>query len=99
MHGHSFQVVKIGYPKYDVTTGRVLSQSADVTCSDGEASCHRPAWSNTSWVGGKLPGVADDVIRKDTVAVPVGGYVVLRFETTNPGIIDSDAVCDSYMVT
>ncbi|KAK2168045.1 hypothetical protein LSH36_21g09034 [Paralvinella palmiformis] len=85
IHGHAFQVIKIGYPKYDVTTGKVLGQSEDVRCADGEMHCNYPEWTNKSWINGNLPGVASDVIRKDTVAIPVGGYVVIRFETTNPG--------------
>ena len=48
--------------------------------------CNYPEWTNKSWINGNLPGVASDVIRKDTVAIPVGGYVVIRFETTNPGL-------------
>ena len=29
--------------------------------------------------------VRDSAVRKDTVMVPAGGYVVIRFKTTNPG--------------
>ena len=32
---------------------------------------------------GNLPGIQGPFVEKDTVAVPAGGYVVIRFVTSN----------------
>ena len=34
---------------------------------------------------GEIPRKLDREIKKDTVAVPDGGYTLLRFHATNPG--------------
>ena len=37
---------------------------------------------------GKLPRKLDRAVEKDTVTVPDGGYTIIRFHATNPGIHD-----------
>ena len=32
MHGHSFWVLKVGYPTYDVRTGKILHNNVDIDC-------------------------------------------------------------------
>ena len=86
LHGHSFYVLHIGYGEY--TDGRLDTVSDDVVC-DSEF-CMNPSWNN-----GQIPeaiGQADNngrinsaLIRKDTVILPAGGYVVVAFRADNPG--------------
>ena len=78
LHGHSFHVVKIGYPTY-FTNGTIDKPTQDL--QDNE--CGHPSWKNNS--------APDDIkansttVRKDTIMVPAGGYVVIEFRADNPG--------------
>ena len=38
---------------------------------------------------GELPRKLDRAVEKDTVTVPDGGYTIIRFHATNPGISNS----------
>ena len=81
LHGHSFHVVKVGYGKYDTTTGRLIAATPDLTC---EKPCKRAP----TWRADKAPPdikITNTTIRKDTVIVPSGGYVVIDFIANNPG--------------
>jgi FtsP/CotA-like multicopper oxidase with cupredoxin domain len=91
LHGHSFYVVKMGYGQYDNVTGKVIGDNLDIDCQgnpDREKSfCYSATWANSSWGGDNIPGL--NLARpplKDTVIVPSGGYVILRFKADNPGI-------------
>ncbi len=83
LHGHSYHVVKIGYGTYNTSgTGNpiLLSPTPDITCYDG---C-----SSLSYTDPNFPNsleVRRSAIRKDTIIVPAGGYVVVAFEADNPG--------------
>ena len=80
LHGHSFYVVKVGYGKYDAN-GRVIAGSPDLKC---EQPCRQPP----EWSTAKGPAdikITDRTVRKDTVIVPSGGYVVIDFIADNPG--------------
>ena len=79
IHGHGFDVLKIGFSKYNLTTGRIRSVNRDITCHD--ELCAKARWSSgpPKTVNLKNPPV------KDTVVVPFGGYVVIRIKTINPG--------------
>ena len=81
IHGHSFTVVKIGFPIQNKTSGHYVGFNTDVLCDDNGRRC----WS-TQWTGSarSLTKVSNPVI-KDTVVVPARGYVVLRFRARNPG--------------
>ncbi|XP_052682463.1 uncharacterized protein LOC128163044 [Crassostrea angulata] len=84
IHGHSFHVLKIAYPELDRTTGLVTNFSRDIECKT--ETCLKPRWSNEEWAGGNLPDLnLRNPPLKDTVMVPRGGYVVLRFYLDNPG--------------
>lgn len=85
-HGHSFYVMKMGFGTYDSTTGVLLSQTPDINCTDSKNYCTRMAWTNSSWTNGNIPGLNDDPPEKDTIIVPTGGYVVVRFLSDNPGV-------------
>lgn len=82
-HGHQFHVVKVGYPYYDPITGFNFAPSSDIRCHNDD--CSNATWMDPSWHHGipdlnlKNPPV------KDTVNIPMGGYVVIRFSANNPG--------------
>ena len=97
LHGHTFEVVKVGYPNYlsSSISGqfRYMSINTDVMCetTSGEI-CERfinvkdkqtIKWSN----GQKSANVPYNrsFVKKDTVIVPFGGYTVIRFNASNPG--------------
>ncbi|KAK2190092.1 hypothetical protein NP493_88g01019 [Ridgeia piscesae] len=85
IHAYHFQVVKIGWPEYDTRTGQYKSLNSDIRCLVN-SHCNSATWSDPSWRNGNVPGIVQDSpVRKDTVLVPVGGYVVIRFMTENPG--------------
>ena len=88
VHGHTFHVVHIGYPDYDPNTGFIQQFNTDISCEDEQctnegcnpALCTQPVWSNK-------PNLSIDrkTVRKDTVILPAGGYVVINFLSNNPG--------------
>ncbi|XP_033743268.1 L-ascorbate oxidase-like isoform X2 [Pecten maximus] len=84
IHGHQVHVLKVGYPKYDNSTGRITEQNADILCDT--PVCNNASWQNSSWAGGNLPeaNLVNPAL-KDTVLLPRQGYVVVRFKAENPG--------------
>ena len=84
LHGHSFHVVEIGYGTYNDTTGEIIQSTDDLKCSNGStgAFCVKPQWKNESELNFTI---TDRTVRKDTVMVPAGGYVVMQFISDNPG--------------
>ena len=88
VHGHTFHVVHIGYPDYDPDTGLISGFNSDISCDDetctnegcNPSTCTRPLWANK-------PDLSIDpkTVRKDTVILPAGGYVVINFVSNNPG--------------
>ena len=89
LHGHSFHVVHVGYPKYNQTSGFVEEHNKDIFCDDvhctkdgcDNKSCTRPRWASTP----PFFSINPYTVRKDTVTVPAGGYVVINFISDNPG--------------
>lgn len=82
--GRQFYVVKIGWPEYQEESNFLQSINPDLLCS-GVRCVGRP-FSNKTWATGSVSDA--NLLRpplKDTVIVPVGGYVVLRFVAENPG--------------
>ena len=87
LHGHSFQVVYIGYPEYD-ESGFIAAHTRDIQCADESCSkegcetqkCTMPRWANRPTFE-----LTNKTVRKDTVIVPAGGYVVINFMSDNPG--------------
>ena len=94
IHGHTFQVLKVGYPTYDDRNGYVRQQNLDIQCDSNhtinateqcpvtEFTCTNPSWSGIS----PTLTISPNTPRKDTVSVPAGGYVVLNFISDNPGV-------------
>lgn len=77
LHGHTFQVAGIFYGQYDNATLR--APNSDITCNDRR--CTDPRWTSTPVDG----TVNNKTVRKDTIVVPAGGYVVIRFVADNWG--------------
>ncbi|CAH1271166.1 Hypp4579 [Branchiostoma lanceolatum] len=78
IHGHAFQVVAMGYPSYDRTTGHFLQPNADIQCTNGLCT-------GATWRDGPPTLNLKNPPMKDTVLVPVNGYTVVRFRSDNPG--------------
>ena len=89
LHGHSFYVVHV---RHGNTTDGVLTGNArEVMCNQSDFLCQRPRWEGENQPA-FLQRYSDDgitfrrnTIRKDTVIVPAGGYVVIAFRANNPG--------------
>ena len=90
LHGHTFHVVHVGYPEYHQTTGFITEHTSDINCDDencknegcNQERCTRPSWEDPERM--KFP-INNHTIRKDTVMLPAGGYVVINFLSDNPG--------------
>ena len=79
------QVIKIGWPKYDPKSHFFRGPSTDFNCTLNP-NCNTVEWTNHSWDGGNIEGITElSPVRKDTVNVAPGSYVVIRFRTDNPG--------------
>ena len=83
VHGHQFHVVKVGYPYYGSITGNTFAPNPDIRC-------HNDDFSNATWTDPNWHHVIADLnLRnppvKDTVNIPMSGYVVIRFSANNPG--------------
>jgi hypothetical protein len=77
LHGRSFWVKKIAYPKYS-DEGKMTVWNEDVSvpqCGFGDW-CREPP---------PIQPVNKKTIRKDTIIVPAGGYAVIEFVAYNPG--------------
>ena len=86
IHGHSFQVVGIYYGAYNDSTGILVSNNDNVTCNITDTMITDSSCTNPHWAGSPVDGTINDTtIRKDTIIVPPGGYVVLRFISNNWG--------------
>ena len=84
-HGHYFRVLYIGY-------GDCASNLPNATCSHEDITCDYPDQlcnSEVNWADGKLPdkvNISNNFAPlKDTVVIPSGAYVVVRYEANNPG--------------
>lgn len=88
MHGHSFEVLKMGFPVDDIN-GQIVSDNPDINCNgNGNRSfCNKASWSNSSWKGNNIPGLElNDPPKKDTIIIPSGGYAIVRIRSDNPGL-------------
>lgn len=89
IHGHKFQVIKIGLTSVD---GCSVFPTSDIKCSDtlnnSVSECYNAKWANASWNDYKnIPDVnLENGVYKDTVTVPPGGYVIARIWATDPGV-------------
>lgn len=87
LHGHYFFVMKMGFGSYDTSTGKFRVSTTDIECVGTRNYCNRAKWANSSWAtGNNIPGLQlQNTPEKDTIIVPTGGYVVIRFKANNPG--------------
>lgn len=91
LHGHSFHVMKIGYPPFYNDTGAICrwpkgAQHPSCLSTEDIESGNGTGFATAHWKHGLVPSLNfDRPVRKDTVIIPPGGYAVLRFRTDNPG--------------
>ena len=87
VHGHTFDVIKMGLPT--VYENGTYVHNTDIMCEpniiNGKSNCSNPSWGNETW-NERIPGLKTRPVRKDTVLVPYGGYTVIRFKASNPGV-------------
>jgi len=91
LHGHSFRVVKMGYGRYNGSSGHVIGDNLDIDCRGNEdrelSFCDDATWANQTWLDGNVPEMnLKNPPRKDTIIVPSGGYVVIRFVADSAGL-------------
>ncbi|XP_066272659.1 uncharacterized protein [Branchiostoma lanceolatum] len=79
LHGYDFRVLAMGFPDYNQTTGRWISQNADLDCGN-DNKCNMASWS----VARPNLNFNKPPIR-DTVVIPSHGYTVIEFRSNNPG--------------
>lgn len=81
MHGYAPQVIGVGWPSY-YDTGVTNFGTFDINVDQGIFA----SWANETWKNGNFPDLkGSDAARKDTINVPLGGYVIWRFKADNPG--------------
>ena len=84
-HGHYFRVLYIGYRDCTSNLPNATCSHDDITCGYPDQLCN----SQVAWTDGKLPAkvnISNNFAPlKDTVVVPSGAYVVVRYEANNPG--------------
>ncbi|CAG2217335.1 unnamed protein product [Mytilus edulis] len=101
MHGHTFEVLKMVFP--EVTDDFKFVFTNDIKCSEtlsnNQSQCNNARWRNASWNNYKnIPGInLNDPIRKDTIVVPYGGYIIIRINATNPGVWFLHCHIDKHM--
>lgn len=91
LHGHYFHVLHV---EHGLTVDGVLNKSTeDIVCN--HTRCFDPRWgvekNLSEYRGDPVPGqtntyyIRSKTVRKDTVLVPAGGYVIVYFRADNPG--------------
>ncbi len=82
LHGHHYFIMDIGFPTY--VNGTVSMINSAIDCSADGGICN----TGVRWANGTPPSACEannTCPLKDTVIVPVGGYVRLRFPRNNWG--------------
>ena len=91
LHGHYFYVLHV---EHGHTIDGILNKSSeDIVCN--HTRCFDPRWgvekNLSEYRGDPVPGQTDafyirsNTVRKDTVLVPAGGYVIAYLRADNPG--------------
>jgi len=76
---HAYVVLAEKFPIYDPITGRIIRANKEITCGK-DVVCANPRWS------GSPPNFKTVTpVVKDTLLIPVRGYVVIQFVANNPG--------------
>ncbi|CAC5359437.1 unnamed protein product [Mytilus coruscus] len=102
MHGHTYKVLKMEFP--EVSTDGNFTFTEDIECSNTlpniKSSCNNARWRNSSWNDyNTIPGINTiDAVRKDTIVVPYGGYVIIKINAANPGVWFMHCHIDKHMV-
>ena len=89
LHGHHFQIIKRVAGITHHVTGQLLRATDDIVCAGSDVqrhACSRPQWRHRAWHHGNVPGLNLNGPWKDTVVVPTGGYVIVRYRADNPGL-------------
>ncbi|XP_022337732.2 uncharacterized protein LOC111133551 [Crassostrea virginica] len=88
LHGHYFYVMKMGFGKYDENSAKFLASTTDIECLGTKNYCNSAKWTNETWrlSANDIPDLQLKYPpEKDTIIVPTGGYVIIRFKANNPG--------------
>ncbi|XP_061171791.1 uncharacterized protein LOC133181279 [Saccostrea echinata] len=88
LHGHYFFVYKIGFGSYDKTSAKFIKETDDIVCQGNRGYCNSANCRNSSWTSNPqlIPDIKEEnPPEKDTIIVPTGGYVIIRFKADNPG--------------
>lgn len=90
LHGNQFYVVKMGFGSYDITSAKFLQETNDIRCTGKSKPnlCNSEIWKTKAWVDNpnSIPGIKlFHPPKKDTIIVPSGGYIIIRFKAKNPG--------------
>ncbi|UJR07140.1 hypothetical protein I4U23_011428 [Adineta vaga] len=78
LHGFYFHIVEQGLAVLDKTTGKFVTNNLNTAC-DEHAVC-------TCQSGNKTCATNNMRLVKDTVQLPKGGYMRIRFRAQNPGV-------------
>ncbi|CAF1097119.1 unnamed protein product [Rotaria sordida] len=78
LHGSYFHIVELGLAQLNSTTGQIKTDNPNVYCNEhAQCSCTK---ANGACEKNNMRLV------KDTVQLPKGGYMRVRFRATNPGV-------------
>ena len=82
-HGHYFRVLHMGWGNCTNVSRGAICTHDDVVCSDPEQLC----FSQVQWASARAQWNRSNMYAplKDTVVVPPGAYVLIRFVADNPG--------------
>uniref|UniRef100_A0A914C562 L-ascorbate oxidase n=1 Tax=Acrobeloides nanus TaxID=290746 RepID=A0A914C562_9BILA len=80
MHGTHFYVMKMVYPQGYTKDGLLNSTNTDIPCYG--TTCYGLKFKNSSWLNGNVDGMNKNPSFRDTIIIPMGGYVVIRMPTT-----------------
>ncbi len=87
LHGHHFHIVDMQFGNYS-NNGRLISNNNDIDCG-GESHCTLPHWRSPGHHGypplGKKGKINSSAPLSDTITIPAGGYVVVYYQSNNPG--------------
>ncbi|KAH3874207.1 hypothetical protein DPMN_037449 [Dreissena polymorpha] len=81
LHGHTFNVIKMGLGSYTPDTGILVAPNQDIICTDGRKFCSTMRWKDSSRNNGNVTGMNEDPPQKDTIVLPTGLfiYILLAF--------------------
>ncbi|CAD5218069.1 unnamed protein product [Bursaphelenchus xylophilus] len=84
IHGTHFYLVKVGFPQYDQNM-MVTDMNPDIPCLNTTTRCVDLRWTYPEWSDGNLDGMEKNPSYRDTINIPLGGYITIRFRASNPG--------------